>query len=161
MTLIHKQMDLFDAPKRSYIAHACNCVGVWGKGIAKSFKEKFPKSFQSYHDYVIGNHCLGTAFVCEMENNFYVVCLMSSVGYDSKVGDPKSIVSATTLALNDLLQQIPPNSIVYSNKFNSGLFNVPWEDTEKILLETLEKFPEITWIVCSNEVNKEGRKNDT
>ncbi|KAE8142548.1 ADP-ribose 1''-phosphate phosphatase [Aspergillus pseudotamarii] len=46
------QGDLFDAPDGAALIHACNCIGSWGGGIAKAFKEKYPAAYNIYH-----SHC--------------------------------------------------------------------------------------------------------
>ncbi|KKY29179.1 putative ladp-ribose 1 phosphate phosphatase [Phaeomoniella chlamydospora] len=40
--------DLFDVQEDAVLIHACNCQGVWGAGIAKEFKKKYPKAFGIY-----------------------------------------------------------------------------------------------------------------
>ncbi|KAK4904538.1 ADP-ribose 1''-phosphate phosphatase, partial [Elasticomyces elasticus] len=32
--------SLFDSPDGSALIHACNCMGVWGSGIANDFRER-------------------------------------------------------------------------------------------------------------------------
>ncbi|KAJ5901529.1 hypothetical protein N7495_002057 [Penicillium taxi] len=46
--------NLFDAPEGSALIHACNSRGIWGSGIAKEFKERYPTAYGIYR-----NHCLG------------------------------------------------------------------------------------------------------
>ncbi|KAB8202167.1 MacroPoa1plike [Aspergillus parasiticus SU-1] len=46
------QGDLFDAPDGAALIHACNCIGSWGGGIAKAFKQKYPAAYNIYH-----THC--------------------------------------------------------------------------------------------------------
>ncbi|KAJ5578734.1 Appr-1-p processing [Penicillium hispanicum] len=43
--------SLFDAPTGSALIHACNAQGTWGKGIAATFKHKYPAAFQVYRTY--------------------------------------------------------------------------------------------------------------
>ncbi|KAJ5488417.1 Appr-1-p processing [Penicillium expansum] len=45
--------DLFDAPNGAALIHACNCQGVWGAGIARAFRERYPAAYKIYR-----NHCL-------------------------------------------------------------------------------------------------------
>ncbi|QQK42185.1 Appr-1-p processing [Penicillium digitatum] len=45
--------DLFDAPNGAALIHACNCQGVWGAGIARAFRERYPTAYEIYR-----NHCL-------------------------------------------------------------------------------------------------------
>ncbi|KAK2751073.1 ADP-ribose 1''-phosphate phosphatase [Myotisia sp. PD_48] len=50
--VIETKGDLFRAPPGAALIHACNCQGNWGKGIAKEFKERYPRAFQIYR-----SHC--------------------------------------------------------------------------------------------------------
>lgn len=43
--------DLFDAPNNAVLIHACNCVGSWGAGIAKTFKAKYPTAYKAHNEY--------------------------------------------------------------------------------------------------------------
>ncbi|KAL5342444.1 hypothetical protein BJX70DRAFT_356862 [Aspergillus crustosus] len=50
--VIEMEGDLFEAPDGAALIHACNCRGGWGKGIAKTFKNKYPTAFKVYE-----SHC--------------------------------------------------------------------------------------------------------
>jgi ADP-ribose 1''-phosphate phosphatase len=144
-------MSLFDAPKESIIVHACNSQGVWGSGIAKPFKENYPVSFEFYNDFCQKwNDRRGTA--CGMA--------VTSHNYGNLKDSVDLIKINTTLALTDLCKKIylahpkedNPSIEVYSNKFNSGLFGVPWEDSGLILNTVLKDFKRINWIVCDPDL---------
>ncbi|CDM38007.1 hypothetical protein DTO013E5_8236 [Penicillium roqueforti] len=45
--------NLFDAPNGAALIHACNCQGVWGAGIARAFRDRYPAAYDIYR-----NHCL-------------------------------------------------------------------------------------------------------
>lgn len=47
MMITIKEGNLFDAP-RGLICHQVNCKGVMGRGVAKTFKEKYPDVFKQY-----------------------------------------------------------------------------------------------------------------
>jgi ADP-ribose 1''-phosphate phosphatase len=140
------EMNLFDAPKGALLVHACNCMGRWGSGIAKVFAEKKSKAYVEYQHLCSRGVTPGMADILS-EN---VGVLFTSKGYASTVDSPAQILTATRLAVNDLLAKCRSEglSLVYSNKFNSGLFKVPWVDTEKVLAEVLSGYPEIEWVVC-------------
>ena len=162
--ITHKNMSLFDAPRDSIIIHACNSQGVWGSGIAKAFKEKYPQSFGDYTNFCkIANHERGTA--CgraalssyPVDEPHWVGWIVTSHHYASQK-DPVDLIKIhTTMALMELCKKVYmthpkdqwPKIDVYSNKFNSGLFAVPWEDSELILETVLKDFKRINWIVCS------------
>lgn len=118
--------DLFDAPKGSYLAHACNCTGRWGSGIALQFRQKFPKSYKQYHEFCKSRKVKpGEVLICDEENGYRVVCLFTSRGWGETVDKPRKIVDATKYAIGKL----PTDAPIHMPKINSGLFNVPWEHT--------------------------------
>lgn len=47
--MIYKEGNLLDAlSPTNAIAHGCNCQGVWGSGVAKQMKERYPEAFTGY-----------------------------------------------------------------------------------------------------------------
>lgn len=161
MKLNYQNGSLFDAPKGSVLVHACNAKGVWGRGIAKAFKEKFPESFEDYFFACsdareAGDYLPGRGFLCQEENGFHVGCLVTSFGYLNDL-DPVSIVlQHTRSALLDFCVELEYRDLneVHSNMFNSGLFNVPWEKSEAILKEVLVQYPNINWTVWNYDVKE-------
>lgn len=160
----YQKMSLFDAPHGSIIVHACNSQGVWGSGIAKPFKEKYPKSFREYHEFCKmsndeprGSACGQAGLSSSYDGEPHTVgWLITSHNYGQLKDSPEVIKVYTTLALHNFCKLVVERNYlstskidVYSNKFNSGLFSVPWEDTELILNTVLKSFPKINWIVCS------------
>lgn len=156
-------MSLFEAPKECVIVHACNSQGVWGSGIAKPFKEKYPHSFADYKAFCdLANEQRGSATGRASLSSFHesephwVGWIVTSHNYGPLKDQPELIKIYTTLALRELCQKIyaghPKEEYasieVYSNKFNSGLFAVPWEDSELILKTVLKDFKRINWVVC-------------
>jgi ADP-ribose 1''-phosphate phosphatase len=126
-----------------YACHACNAQGVWGAGIAKSFREFYPEDYLEYKQFC-NVEVVGTSLITK--NN--IICMITSCFYDKdrkSLGD--TVLNNTYTALMDLETILPMNSIVYSNKFNSGLFNVPWEMTEYFLKCFLKRRPDVKWTV--------------
>jgi len=162
--------------KDCYLFHAVNCKGVMGAGIAKHIKEKHPHVYEDYNQTCLqyDEGCLGLSLTSLGTDNVQVVNLFTSVGFGEQKCSRKEILQHTKTALfnafGDMFLSnlfIKPIKIV-SNKFNSGLFDVPWEQTEVLLkwciensLDTLfTKFPNLphdfakdgkkilTWDVC-------------
>lgn len=131
--------DLFNAPSNSILLHACNCMGVWGSGVAYQFRQKFRTEHLLYEAYCQHTGPLGIG-TCLLLNN--VGCLFTSISYGKDVDRPELILVNTRSAITSLLSKTPAREF-HLPKINSGLFKVPWEETEKILLD----FPEITWYV--------------
>lgn len=155
-------MSLFNAPKNSVLVHGCNGRGIWGAGIAKSFKEKYPNAFKEYGAYCAHklntdplNGASATALLTAEDNGHRIGCLISSLDYGDKKDSPDKIALNTILALKDLLSYLNTYQLktdpIYSNKFNSGLFKVPWHTTERILKFFVERY-DINWIVCDPEL---------
>jgi ADP-ribose 1''-phosphate phosphatase len=140
MDIIYKKSSLFDAPKGSILVQAVNSKGVWGAGIAKEFKKHFPESFKFYKELCKeeGPNLVGTVIECPKEKDYQVCNLVISEGY-GKFKDPKEMILFNTRTAVKFLLEYNPNSDINSNKFNSGLFNVPWHETEKIILDIMKE----------------------
>ena len=155
--ILYKKMSLFDAPEGSILAHGCNARGIWGGGIAATFRKKYPKSYVQYNTYCLEylkTHpkygAVGTALITREENKRFVGCLITSANYGAKVDDPEIIVAQTYLALDNLFKDSMVcvyKTPIYCNKFNSGLFQVPWHETEKALKYFINRY-KIQVTVC-------------
>lgn len=60
-----------------------------------------------------------------------VGCLFTSKDYGTKVDPPQEIIENTKWAIKDLLTKTTMK--IAMPKINSGLFKVPWEETEAVL----------------------------
>jgi len=149
MKVVETSDDLFEAAPGSLLVHACNTKGVWGSGIAKSFRERFPVGYEQYRASCEkhGADLLGRAVIVK-DSGYFIGCLMTSVAYGAQVDSPSKILTATVLALMDLMMKAPKELEIYSNRFNSGLFYVPWEQS-KALIEKIQDLR--TWTVCTPE----------
>lgn len=161
----YKKMSLFDAPKGSVIIHACNSQGMWGSGIAKEFAHRYPESYKHYvqfcnnYNVLSGSACGYSGMsIYPKDENHWVGWIVTSHDYGNKKDNPELIKIHTTLALKNLLDVFDNTHSklekinIYSNKFNSGLFNVPWEESELILKTVLKNYKRINWIVCDPEL---------
>lgn len=168
------KQDMFTAPIDTWLNHSVSCRGVWGGGVAFFMKEKYPKSFDLYN-----KHCksfsdddlIGSAQIIdttELKNipgkPRKIINLFTSKAFGMYKDFPDEILENTRSALDYLWHQFVDlqhltntkgeEINIWSNKFNSGLFDVPWEDTEKVLLEALEIAEKqyklnINWTVCN------------
>jgi ADP-ribose 1''-phosphate phosphatase len=160
--IIYKKMSLFDAPEGAMLIHGCNARGIWGAGIAAAFKSKYPRSFQDYADYC--ERCLnvdkeygsvGTACISGQENKRFVVSLITSFDFGHLKDSPAFIVAQTYLALSDFFalgyKHKYKDKPIYCNKFNSGMFKVPWHETEKVLRYFSERY-KVDITVCDPDM---------
>jgi ADP-ribose 1''-phosphate phosphatase len=157
----YQKISLFDAPAESVIVHACNAQGVWGGGIAADFKVRYIYSNMEYEHFcntkqvITGKAGLSSWHVKERH---WVGWLITSFDFGARRDSRIAILTNTALAIKDLCEklyraQAVDEIEVYSNKFNSGLFGVPWEETEEVLKNTLKHFKRIKWIVCDPELD--------
>lgn len=144
--ILYKKGNLFDAPKGSILAHACNCKGVWGSGIAKQFRNRFPVSYIKYKEYCeqhVAEGILGTSVIF-YEDGYYIACMFTSDGYGSEVDTEELIIKHTDEAVFDVLSFrdiFEPGSLqLHMPKINSGKFGVPWEKTEPIIGASAAQF---------------------
>jgi ADP-ribose 1''-phosphate phosphatase len=130
--------NLFDAPKGSILIHACNCVGLWGSGIARQFATKFPSSYTKYQRlcHRHGTAVLGKCLYISEDPDYDIACLMTSRSYGRNIDPPDQILKATKTAIQELISFNVNNKELHACKINSGLFRVPWDETEAILKET-------------------------
>lgn len=150
----YKQGSLFDAPKNVILAHATNPYGVFGAGIAKIFRERYPKSYLCYVDACQKQDMTGGLFVAPAEHGHLMACLFTSKGYGNGKSAERDILAFTRTSVDFLLKYASKYNLeIHSNKFNSGLFSVPWEKTEAILKELLdmEQYKGVEWVVWSLE----------
>jgi ADP-ribose 1''-phosphate phosphatase len=119
--------DLFSAPLDMLLVHACNCQGVWGSGIALQFKNKFPEEYRIYKNFCVESDAYPS--VSLVANR--IGCLFTSRAYGKHVDSPEDILRNTKWAIIDLLSKTTMK--IAMPKINSGLFNVPWEQTEAVL----------------------------
>jgi len=147
MVVVEKVGDLFDAPDEAVLIHACNCIGVWGAGIAAAFKTRYPEAFIEYTEHCRSNDVAdlnGSALLIppleEDGPKHFVGCLFTSKRPGKRRDSPEEILQNTETAMIDLMRQIalkPEISEIRMCHINSGLFNVPWENT-KSLIEKLD-----------------------
>ena len=77
--------NLLTYPGIQVVAHQCNCLGVWGGGIAKTIHNLNPTAYELYH-----NHCksqkdahnlLGTIQVLKTDDGKYIANLFGEYSF--------------------------------------------------------------------------------
>lgn len=144
------------------IVHSCNCEGSWGGGIAYQLGCHFPNAEKVYVDVCkkYGTKLLGKCFLIPSDENknLVICCLFTSSFGGLSHGQGQSILKNTQLALNQLqaiihhkegsnrndidqqlllkmktLERPSQDYKLEMPKINSGIFGVPWEETEHVL----------------------------
>lgn len=125
------------------LLHSCNCNGSWGGGIAYQLAMLYPDVEENYEESCerYGSGLLGKCQLIEAEkdDDLIIGCLFTAAFGGSDQND-SDILKYTKMALENFksqLQQYPGlnSSKIIMPKINSGIFGVPWEETEKILKE--------------------------
>lgn len=148
----YRKGDLFTAPKGVVLAHACNAQGSWNSGVAKTFKQHFPKAYELYHQFCTTEMVesetepktitfrpktntrasVGKAYLI-YENDYRIGCLITSDRYGAQVDQPTQILQATRSALEELIGMMNDGDELHMPKINSVLFRTPWPETEKCI----------------------------
>lgn len=157
--ITYKKMSLFDAPEGSILVHGCNAQGVWGSGIAAPFKAQYPRSWREYNEYCLkalekDNEygAVGTTLITSQENKRFVGCLITSFSYGKDRDSRPDILGQTYLALDSLFRNAAlKGKPIYSNRFNSGMFQVHWDHTESVLKYFVKRY-DVEWIVCDPDL---------
>lgn len=142
--------------------HGCNAQGMWGSGIARVFAANYTTAYKEYAEFCRHNLVLdpqfgavGKALLTSEEHGRRVGCLITSTHYGAKKDSPSQIIFQTILALKDLMSYLNTYQLrtepIYCNKFNSGLFNVPWDNTERVLKYFAERY-DLNFVVCDPEM---------
>ncbi|KAH6613939.1 hypothetical protein C7974DRAFT_404097 [Boeremia exigua] len=147
LQLTYRKGDMFgDVPKGCVLIHACNTQGHWGAGIAKAFKQQYPKAYAEHHRFCAKEHTkshpvpTGTAQLLTPQDGaeqHWIGCLFTSAKYGKAKDKPDMILRNTGRSMQMLLELISQVdkeiSQVRMCKINSGSFGVPWEQTEAVL----------------------------
>ncbi|CCK72519.1 ADP-ribose 1''-phosphate phosphatase KNAG_0K01580 [Huiozyma naganishii CBS 8797] len=130
------------------LLHSCNCSGSWGGGIAYQLACRFPEAEKKYVE-LCENNRTGLLGKCRIimssrNSNLLIGCLFTAPMGGCDQND-ETILRYTRNALKDLARQIKDQESLADYKLempkiNSGIFGVPWEQTESILHEFAEQF---------------------
>lgn len=152
-SLIYNKGSLFKAVEPGAILlHSCNASGAWGAGIALQFKKKYPDAYKQYQSWCSKDpEELVGSYLKLKDKDVTIACLFASAGYGEHKDDESTIVKNTYSGIKSFLHSLPYRAVVNSPKFNSGLFKVPWDTTEKIINHCLLDRPDVTWVIWSKE----------
>ncbi|KAF2627142.1 hypothetical protein BU25DRAFT_411216 [Macroventuria anomochaeta] len=144
LQLTYHKGDMFaDVPPGTVLVHACNTQGHWGAGIAKAFKQQYPKAYTDHHNFCAKDHTksnpvsTGTTQLLaprDGDKQHWIGCVFTSAGYGKGKDKPDQIIRNTVNSMQMLLELVSQVdgeiSEIRMCKINSGKFGVPWEKTE-------------------------------
>ncbi|KAF1928072.1 uncharacterized protein M421DRAFT_64030 [Didymella exigua CBS 183.55] len=147
LQVTHHKGDMFTgAPQGTVLVHACNTQGHWGAGIAKAFKQHYPKAYFDHNKFCTKDHsktspvATGTAQLLaprDGDKQHWIGCLFTSAKYGKRKDKPDQIIANTAQSLSMLLELISQVddrvTEIRMCRINSGKFGVPWEKTESVL----------------------------
>lgn len=150
--IVYKKGNILTLKKYPRILiHSCNTDGAWGGGIAYQLALRYPHAEQDYIDICKGqgSRLLGKCALIPSygDENLLIACLFT-LSFSDSMGDSKRIILENTRKSLDHLHQLlkePNDQLAIQRslgeyklempKINSGIFGVPWEQTEAILRE--------------------------
>ena len=98
-------------------------------------------------------HALGQ-FWAIWDNNYQVTCLLVSHGYGRGKDSKSDILKHTQESVSKLIKYVEDTKgpkVIYSNRFNSGHFGIPWSETEAVINACIQN-SNIEWIVCDPQL---------
>ena len=147
LQLTYHKGDMFaNVLQGCVLIHACNTQGHWGAGIAKAFKQQYPKAYADHHKFCAKDHTksspvpTGTAQLLaprDGDKQHWIGCVFTSAKYGKSKDKPDQIIRNTTKSMQMLLELISQVDDEITEirmcKINSGKFGVPWEETEEVI----------------------------
>ena len=147
--LIYRKGNLFEAPEGVCLVQSCNTLGNWGAGIALEFKKRFPGTYRQQRSLCQGesnkSRLLGHAHL-NHENGYKIGSLFVSSGDGQGRSSQETILMKTASSVNQLCLE-PGINELWIPLINAGLFKVPWELTEVVLIGILIRRPDIRLVI--------------
>ena len=148
----YRKGDLFSYVPgyHTILAHGVNCQGVMGSGVAKTFKEKYPRAFDDYIHFLkcFDNYgCAPIGEVCftRVGNDLTLASMFTQEFYGK---DGKKYMSYEAF-FNSFLQVADyfVESTIVMPKIGAGLGGGDWEIIEGLINIILENRPKVDVIV--------------
>lgn len=146
-----KSGNLFSAPS-GLICHQVNCKGVMGRGVAVTFKQMFPESYDHYF------YCCQTMepydllghIAIKKEKDYITVCMFAQEGFSRN----PNICNTEYWAFREYCSHIA--DYLYIHKATDTIINMPygigcglgggdWQHIYSIIEEELADFHVILW----------------
>jgi O-acetyl-ADP-ribose deacetylase (regulator of RNase III) len=131
--------SLLDASE-TYIAHGCNAQGVMGSGVALLIKDKYPKAYEDYKQFVRPrNHMLGS-YVPSLQHDGKIILNLITQEFYGRDG---RVYASTEHIRNSLVEFVCDNMPLVEvaiPKIGCGLGGLKWPNVEKVLLSLEEDY---------------------
>lgn len=143
MTVIEKRGDLFSSTA-GVIGHGVNTQGYMGAGIAKSFRELYPKNYQVYKDACLkGRLNPGEALVTNTDGRFIAnIASQEFPGANASLSLLHDGLTAALMTVQILGGEVD-NSLAIP-RIGAGIGGLIWEDALVVIEEVSKEFPKVT-----------------
>ena len=142
--------DMF-AVGANVLVNPVNCVGVMGAGLAKEFKERYPKNYRRYHlackeGQVNIGKCYTT--VNNMPGNLVIINLPTKTHWSSL-----SLLEWVEAGLRDMLDHVGPGDVVAIPGLGCGLGGLESASVMDVMLSVLSPVTDVQFIICVHTPN--------
>ncbi|MFS2027514.1 macro domain-containing protein [Massilia sp. CT11-137] len=130
MTVIFCKGDIFAVSSPQAFAHGCNCAGAMGKGIAVTFREKWPLMYARYRELCkTGAFVLGDVF--EWTDGATRIYNLGT----QRTWRSKADVSAIKISMTRLKKLLTDAEIseIYMPRIGAGLGGGDWNEIKSII----------------------------
>lgn len=149
----YRKGDLFSYVPgyHTILAHGVNCQGVMGSGVAKTFKEKYPRAFDDYIHFLkcfkdnYSHAPLGEVCFTHVGNDLELVSMFTQEFY-GKDGKKYMSYEAFFNSFRRVADYYEESTIVMP-KIGAGLGGGDWEIIEGLINIILENRPKVDVIV--------------
>lgn len=147
MVIFISEGNIFRLNEVENYAHGCNCAGAMGKGIALTFKQKFPEMYEEYKLLCKdGDFNLGDVFVYEYSEGF-IFNLGTQLTWKTPVD-----YEGLSQAIKKMLEIATSKGItsIALPKIGAGLGRGDWQVIKTIILQISEEFDWINLYIVEN-----------
>ena len=158
--------NLLDAEEQ-FIGHGCNAQGVMGSGVALAIKNKWPKAFESYKEFISKKveiiqelfpdeefntfqSILGDYDIAEVAPNKFVVNIFTQNLFGHDKGKYARYI-AIVIALDRFCEVNPGVKLALPYKFASDRGGLDWDRVEDLLRELEERHPTNEFVIYKLE----------
>jgi hypothetical protein len=133
-------MDILEAP-RGILCQQCNCKGVMGAGLAKAYRDKWPRVYKHYSNaFLAGQLKLGKIQLVTVDERAPIIVANIMGQYDyGREKKQYTHLHSVEIALKkvkyfrDTFQRAPGLNIYIPYKMGCSLGGAKWEDMLEIL----------------------------
>ena len=139
--------DIFKLDGVGSYAHGCNCAGAMGKGIAVSFKERFPEMYREYKELCLkGTYNPGDVFDYDYGGG-HIYNLGTQKTWRTRARleyIESSLRKMMELALHNGVRKIAMPAI------GAGLGGLIWADVRSVIDRVASAYPDVDLIVVES-----------